>query len=213
MPGPAIKICGISTPETLGAVIAAQADYVGFNFHVPSPRYVSLAQAQVLGAQAQGQVQRVGLFVDAPNQALAEAVATGALDALQLHGDESPARVAELRGRFGLPVWKVIGVASRADLDRAQHYVGAADFLLLDARTPAGGLPGGLGLKFDWTLLSGWKAPLPWGLAGGLNPANVAAAIALTGAPLVDAASGVESAKGVKDTGLIAAFCAAARAA
>ena len=210
MSGPAIKICGISTPETLAAVIAARADYVGFNFHAPSPRHVTLAQAQALGAQAQGQVRRVGLFVDAPDQALGDAIATGALDALQLHGEESPGRVAELRG-FGLPVWKVISVAARGDLDRAAGYLGAADFLLLDARTPAGSLPGGMGLKFDWSLLSGWKAPLPWGLAGGLGPDNVAEAIVRTGAPLVDTASGVESAPGVKDPALIAAFCAAVR--
>ena len=213
MPTPAIKICGISTPATLAAVIAARADFVGLNFHPPSPRYVAPGQALALARQAEGQVKRVGLFVDAKDDALAEAVGTGLLDALQLHGTESPARVAELRTRFGLPVWKVIGVASRADLARAEHYVGAADFVLLDAKTPAGTLPGGMGLKFDWTLLSGWKAPLPWGLAGGLNPDNVADAIAQTQARLVDAASGVESALGVKDPALVAAFCTAVRAA
>ena len=212
MPTPAIKICGISTPATLAAVIAARADFVGLNFHPPSPRYVSSSQAQALGAQAAGRVKRVGLFVDAKDDALAEALALGALDALQLHGGESPARAAELRARFGLPVWKVISVASRADLARAEPYVGAADFILLDAKTPAGSLPGGMGLKFDWALLSGWKAPLPWGLAGGLTADNVAEAIARTGAPLVDAASGVESAPGVKQPQLIAAFCAAVRA-
>lgn len=213
MIAPAIKICGISTAETLAAVIAASADYVGFNFHAPSPRYVSLAQVQALGAQTAGLVRRVGLFVDAPDEALADAVATGALDVLQLHGEESPARAAELRARFGLPVWKVIPVAAAADLDRALDYVGAADFVLFDARTPKGSLPGGMGLKFDWGLLGGWKAPLPWGLAGGLTAANVAEAIARTGAPLVDAASGVESSPGIKDPALIAAFCRAVRAA
>ncbi|MFM5895051.1 MAG: phosphoribosylanthranilate isomerase [Novosphingobium sp.] len=211
MPAPAIKICGISTSDTLAAVIAARAEHVGFNFHAPSPRCVTIAQAQALGAQAKGRIGRVGLFVDAPDAALDEAVSTGAIDVLQLHGDESPARVAELRNRFGLPVWKVIGVAGAPDLDRAHNYVGAADLVLLDARTPAGSLPGGMGLKFDWGLLAQWKAPLPWGLAGGLNPGNVAEAIAATGAPLVDAASGVERAKGVKDPALIAQFCAAVR--
>ena len=212
MPAPAIKICGISSPETLAAVIAARADYAGFNFYPPSPRFVSLDRAQALGAQAAGQLTRVGLFVDAADDAIGQAVATGALDVLQLHGAESPARVAELRSRCGLPVWKVIAVAARADLARAADYVGAADFVLLDARTPSGSLPGGMGLKFDWSLLSGWTAPLPWGLAGGLNAANVAEAVAVTGAPLVDAASGIESAPGVKDPALIAAFCAAVRA-
>ena len=213
MPAPAIKICGISTSETLAAVIAARADYVGFNFFAPSSRYVSLAQAQLLGDQAKGKVQRVGLFVDPSDAVLAEAAGSGALDVWQLHGSESPARTAELRGRFGLPVWKVISVSSRADLDQAGRFVGAADFVLLDARTPAGALPGGMGLKFDWALLSGWKPPLPWGLAGGQNADNVADALTVTGAPLIDAASGVESAPGVKDPNLIAQFCRAVRAA
>ena len=213
MPAPTIKICGISTPETLAAVIAARAEFVGFNFHPASPRRVTAAQAQTLGAQAAGRVKRVGLFVDPKDDPLAEAFASGVLDALQLHGTETPARVADLRARFGLPVWKVISVASRADLARVETYVGAADFVLLDAKTPAGSLPGGMGLKFDWALLSGWKAPLPWGLAGGLTPDNVTEAIAYAGAPLVDTASGVESSPGVKEPGLIAAFCAAVRAA
>ena len=213
MVSPRIKICGIATPEALAATIAARADYVGFNFHPPSPRLVGLDQAKELARQAAGKVQRVGLFVDAPDATIAEVLAAVPLDALQLHGTENPARVAELRARYGLPVWKVISVATSADLDRATAFVGAADFVLLDAKTPAGSLPGGMGLKFDWALLSGWKAPLPWGLAGGLNAGNVAAAAAQTGAPLVDTASGVESAPGVKDSALIAAFCAAARAA
>ncbi len=211
MPAPAIKICGISTPETLAAVIAASADYVGFNFYPPSPRFITLDQAQALGAQAAGRLQRVGLFVDAADDAVSQALATGALDVLQLHGAESPARVAELRARCRLRVWKVIPVATRADLERAADYVGAADFVLLDAKPPVGSLPGGMGLKFDWTLLRDWKAPLPWGLAGGLTAVNVAEAIVMTGAPLVDAASGVESAPGVKDVAKIAELCAAVR--
>ena len=192
-------------------MIAARADYVGFNFYPASPRFVGLEQAQVLGTQAAGKIKRVGLFVDASDEMLASAAATGALDVLQLHGEESPARVTELRDRFGLPVWKVIPVAAATDIDRALAYVCAADFILFDARTPKGSLPGGMGLKFDWGLLSSWRAPLSWGLAGGLTLANVAEAMAATGAPLVDAASGVESAKGVKDPHLITAFCAAVR--
>ena len=210
---PRIKICGISTPDALAATIAARADYAGFNFHPPSPRFVGLDQAKELAQQADGKVARVGLFVDAADGTIADVLASVPLDVLQLHGTECPARVAELSARYGLPVWKVISIAARADLDRAQAYVGAADFVLLDAKTPAGSLPGGMGLKFDWALLSGWKAPLPWGLAGGLTPDNVAAATAQTGAPLIDAASGVESAPGIKDPALIAAFCQAARAA
>ena len=194
MPAPTIKICGISTSETLAAVIAARAEYVGFNFHAPSPRFVTMQQAQLLGAQAKGRVERVGLFVDAADAQLDEAVATGAIDVLQLHGAESPARTAELRNRFGLPVWKVIGVAGASDLDRAGAYIGAADLVLLDARTPAGLLPGGMGLKFDWGLLAGSRFKRPWLLAGGLTPVNVKEAIRVSGADLVDVSSGVESA-------------------
>lgn len=212
MPAPAIKICGINTAATLAAVIAGRADYVGFNFYARSPRSVSLDQVKPLAAQAAGRVSRVGLFVDEGDAAITAAIGGAQLDVLQLHGSESPARAAELRARYGLPVWKVISVAARDDLARAADYVGAADFVLLDAKTPAGALPGGMGLAFDWALLNGWQAPLPWGLAGGLTPANVGAAIALTGAPLVDTASGVETAPGVKDVALIAGFCAAVRA-
>jgi phosphoribosylanthranilate isomerase len=151
------------------------------------------------------------VFVDADDARIADVLATGALDVLQLHGGESPARAAELRARHGLPVWKVLAVASRDDIARAAHFTGAADLILFDAKTPKGALPGGMGLAFDWALLAGVKHALPWGLAGGLSPINVAEAARITGAPLVDAASGIESAPGVKDPGLIAAFCAVLR--
>ena len=213
MPSPAIKICGIKTAETLAAVIAGRADYVGFNFFARSPRSVSLEQVKPLAAQAAGRVSRVGLFVNESDAAITAAIGAAQLDVLQLHGSESPARVAQLRAGLAIPVWKVISVGSRADLARAGHYVGAADIILLDAKTPKGALPGGMGLSFDWAWLNGWHAPLPWGLAGGLTAANVGAAVALTSAPLIDTSSGVETAPGVKDAALIAAFCAAARAA
>jgi phosphoribosylanthranilate isomerase len=151
--------------------------------------------------------------VNADDALLAEAVPAARLTAIQLHGDETPARAAELRARFGKPVWKVISVTTAQDVARAAAYAGAADLILFDAKTPAGTLPGGMGLSFDWSLVAHWKGPLPWGLAGGLNPANVAEAVRLTGAPLVDTASGVETAPGVKDDSLIAAFCLAVRAA
>lgn len=213
MSAPAIKICGISNAETLDAAIAARAEHIGLVFFERSPRHVTMAQAAALGARAEGRVSRVGLFVDADDSLIAEAVSAAGLDVLQLHGGESPARVAALADRFGVPVWKALPIASHADLDRVQSYAGAADLVLLDAKTPKGTLPGGMGLVFDWTLLSEWKAPLPWGLAGGLSPDNVAQAIARTRAPLVDCSSGVESAAGVKDPALIAAFCKAARSA
>jgi phosphoribosylanthranilate isomerase len=210
MPAPGIKICGLTTPATLDAAIAARAEYFGLMFVAKSPRFAAPGLAARLSRQAGGRIKRVGVFLDADDAEISEAVAAG-LDVLQLHGGESPERAAQLSQRHGLPVWKVLSVATGADLDRAAAYAGAADLVLLDAKTPKGALPGGLGLSFDWALLAGWKPPLPWGLAGGLSPANVGEAVRLTGAPLVDCSSGVESAPGVKDVDLIAAFCQAAR--
>lgn len=212
MPAPAIKICGVHTAQALDAVLSAGADFAGFNFYPPSPRFLALASAPPLAQQADGRLRKVGVFVDATDAAIAEAIAAARLDAIQLHGSETPERAAQLGAQFGLPVWKVVSVTSQADLTRAEGYRGAAAFILLDAKTPKGTLPGGMGLTFDWALLEGWRAPLPWGLAGGLTPANVGEAVRRTGAPLVDAASGIESTPGVKDPALIAAFCTAARA-
>jgi phosphoribosylanthranilate isomerase len=211
MPAPKIKICGLSTGETLEATIAGRADYAGLNFYPPSPRYVTPGQAATLAAQASGRIKCVGVFVDPSDDQLSETLAAAPLHALQFHGEETAERLAQLRQRFGLPVWKALPIATRADLDRAARFAGAADFVLLDAKTPKGTLPGGMGLSFDWSLLAGWKAPLHWGLAGGLNPDNVGEAIAATGAPLVDCSSGVESAPGVKDAALISRFCDAVR--
>lgn len=213
MTGPAIKICGIASPAALDAVIAARADHAGLVFFPPSPRNVTLADAAALGARAAGRIGRVGLFVDADDALLADAVAAASLDAIQLHGKEPPERAAQLRARFGLPVWKALSIASADDVSRAAAYVGAVDLVLFDAKTPKGTLPGGMGLSFDWSLLSAWKAPCAWGLAGGLTADNVAEAVRRTGAPLVDASSGVESAPGVKDADKVAAFCAAVRSA
>lgn len=207
-----IKICGISTLDTLEAVIEARADYVGLNFYPPSPRHIAMAQAVELAQLSQGRIQRVGVFVDADDTLLADAVAAGRLDAIQLHGTESPQRAAQLRNRFGLPVWKVLSVASATDVNRSADYAGVADFILFDAKTPKDAvLPGGMGLRFDWTLLNTYRGTLPWGLAGGLTPDNVGDAIRHTGAPLVDTSSGVENAPGIKDVDKIAAFCKAAR--
>jgi len=208
-----IKICGINSTGSLEAAIAARASHAGFNFFPPSPRFAAPDLAGQLSQAAAGRIVRVGVFVDADDAFLAETLAASPLDALQFHGAESPERVAQAKFHFGLPVWKVLSVSAREDLPRAQNYAGAADFLLLDAKTPKGTLPGGMGLSFDWSLLNGWQSPLPWGLAGGLSPSNVAEAVRRTQTPLVDTASGVESAPGVKDADLIAAFCKAARAA
>lgn len=211
MPAPAIKICGLTTPQALDAAIKARADYAGFVFYPPSPRHLPLAEAAELSARAQGRIQRVGLFVDADDATLAETVAAAGLDAIQLHGKEPPERAAQVRARFGLPVWKALSVAVKGDVTRADAYAGTADLILFDAKTPKGALPGGMGLSFDWSLVAHWKGPLAWGLAGGLTPENVAEAVRLTGAPLVDTSSGVESAPGVKDVDRIAAFAYAAR--
>ncbi len=211
MQAPAIKICGISTAAALDAAIAARADYAGIVFFPKSPRNVSLAQAALLAVRAAGRISRVGLFVDADDALMAEAVAAARLDVLQLHGSETPERAAHLKARFGLPVWKAVAVATVRDVTHAAAYADSADLILFDAKTPEGTLPGGMGLSFDWSLLSVWRDRAPWGLAGGLTPDNVADAIRQTGAPLIDTSSGVESALGVKDVDRIAAFAYAAR--
>ncbi|GAM07155.1 phosphoribosylanthranilate isomerase [Novosphingobium sp. MBES04] len=212
MPTPAIKICGISTSDALDAAIRAHAEYAGFVFFEKSPRHVTSAQAASLSQRAQGRIARVGLFVDADDATIGEALAAAQLDVLQLHGSETPERCAQLRARHGVEVWKALPVATTEDAARAHGYAQAIDRVLFDAKTPKGTLPGGMGLKFDWRLVANWKGPVAWGLAGGLTPDNAAEALARTGAPLLDTSSGVESAPGVKDADRIAAFCRAARA-
>ena len=213
MTTPAIKICGISTSEALDAAIRARADYAGFVFFAKSPRNVTPREAAQLSARAAGRIARVGLFVDADDATIAEAMEAASLDVLQLHGKETPERAAQLGARFGVAVWKALSVASAADVARAADYAGAVERVLFDAKTPKGTLPGGMGLSFDWSLVANWKGPVAWGLAGGLAPGNVAEAIVRTATPLVDTSSGVESAPGVKDEGLIARFCEAVRSA
>ncbi len=212
MPAPAIKICGINSPKALDAVLEQRADYAGLVFFPPSPRHLALRDAAMLGERAAGRTKLVGLFVDADDAMIGEALAAARLDVVQLHGKESPERVAQVKARFGVPVWKALSIASAADVAAAARYDGAADLLLFDAKAPKGAaLPGGLGLVFDWSLLAARRGPTPWGLAGGLSPANVGEAVRATGTGLVDVSSGVESAPGVKDESLIRAFCRAAR--
>ena len=206
------KICGLTTPETLDAAIAGGAAAVGFMFFLPSPRFLTFDWAAALAARLPSQVDRVGVFVDPDDDLVAEAVAFARLTALQLHG-AAPDRTAAIRQRTGLPVWATVSVRTRADLDRAAAYQGAADRLFYDAKTPDGAdRPGGMGVRFDWALLDGFRHPLPWLLGGGLDAGNVAEAIRRTGAPMVDVSSGVESAPGVKDVDRIAAFLQAVAA-
>ena len=213
MPTPLIKICGIRTAAALDAAVEARADCFGLMFYAPSPRNVALPDAAALAARNAGRAKLVGVFVDADDATIGAAATATRLDAIQLHGSETPARAAQLRAELRVPVWKVISVSSAADIARAEAYAGAADMILFDAKTPKGTLPGGMGLVFDWSLLSAWRGKLAWGLAGGLSADNVAEAARATGALLVDVSSGVESAPGVKDTNKIAAFCQAARGA
>jgi phosphoribosylanthranilate isomerase len=208
-----VKICGLSTPETLDAALAAGADAVGFVRFPKSPRHVDLAQGRALSRQAGGRALRVALVVDADDAERAAIAETIEPDLLQLHGEESPERVAAIRGRFGRPVMKVVGVASADDLGRVAAYRTVCDHILLDAKPPPGAaLPGGNGLAFDWRLLAGLDPAFPFMLSGGLTPASVAAAIRLTRPAGVDVSSGVETSPGVKDPGLIEAFVRAARA-
>lgn len=207
-----VKICGLKTPEDVAAVAKAGAAYAGFNFFPKSPRYVSPETARWLALAAPDGLCKVALVVDADDATLDRIVSEVPLDMLQLHGHETPARVAEVKARYGLPVMKVIGVAEEADLASLLDYQLVADQILVDAKAPKGAvLPGGNGLTFDWRLLVGRKWLKPWMLAGGLTPDNVGQAIQRTGARQVDVASGVESAPGVKDAARIAAFVEAAQ--
>lgn len=205
------KICGLSTPETLDAAIAGGASHVGFVFFPPSPRNLSFDLAARLGARVPAHVAKVGVFVDPDDETIERAITAATLDTVQLH-KTAPQRAAAIRARKGREVWAAVAVKKRGDLEAAQGYVGAADRILYDAKTPDGAaLPGGMGLRFDWSLLDGYRHPLPWALSGGLDPANVGEAVSRTSAALVDVSSGVESAPGVKDALRIAAFLGALR--
>ena len=207
-----VKICGIKDLPALEATRQAGADMVGFVFFPPSPRAVTANQAGLLARSYKDGPKRVGLFVDPDDAMLAATLAEVPLDILQLHGEETPARAGEIRARFGKPVMKALGIGSKADLARLAEYADQVDYFLLDARPPPGSvLPGGNALTFDWALMKGEDPPRPWLLAGGLTPANVAEAIAASGAPGVDVSSGVERARGIKDPAAITAFIAAAK--
>ena len=206
-----IKVCGLRTAADMAAVVAARAAYAGFVFFAPSPRHVSVEEARLLAFAAPVGLARVALTVDASDEVFDDLIEGVPLDILQLHGSETPGRVAQIRERYGLPVMKAVGIGGEADLPRLREHALAADMLLVDAKAPAGAvLPGGNGAAFDWRLLAGRRWLRPWMLAGGLTAANVGEAIALTGARQVDVSSGVEASPGQKDARLIAAFAAAA---
>jgi phosphoribosylanthranilate isomerase len=207
-----VKICGLRTEADVAAVAAAGAAYAGFVFFAKSPRNLGVAEARALALAAPEGLCKVALTVDADDAMLDAILDAVPLDMLQLHGHETPDRVAAVRARYGLPVMKAMGVADEGDLAGLIEMSLAADQLLIDAKPPKGAaLPGGNGLAFDWRLLVGRKWLKPWMLAGGLTPENVAEAIRLTGARQVDVSSGVESAPGVKDPAKIAAFVEAAQ--
>lgn len=208
-----VKICGINSPDAMAAAVQGGAGYVGLMFYPPSPRFLALDQAARLAAQVPEGIARVGVFVDPPDELLGRTLDAVPLEMVQLHGDEPPRRVAEIRNRFARKVIKAIKVAKSEDLAAARAQESVADMLLFDAKTPAdmaNALPGGNALAFDWKILAGQSWRCPWMLSGGLEAANLARSVAVSGARCVDVSSGVESAPGRKDPALIRAFLAAA---
>jgi len=207
------KICGVNSRAALDAAIAGGAGFVGFVFYPPSPRALTAEAAAALAAAVPPVIAKVGLLVDDPDERIADILARVSLDMLQLHGKETPTRVDDIRRRFGLPVMKAVKIAEAADLAVADRYIGHADWLLFDAKPPprmTSALPGGNALSFDWQLLAGRFWPSPWMLSGGLTRDNLAEAVRISGARVVDVSSGVESQPGEKDPEKIAAFLAEA---
>lgn len=207
-----VKVCGLTQPERVEQAVALGADFVGFVFYPPSPRHIELALARELASRVPAWVATVGVMVDPTDAEIDAVLGAVPLDFLQLHGYETPERVAALALRTGCRVIKALRVEDRADLAPLDEHAGAADILLLDAKPPRDAAwPGGHGLAFDWRLLADQAMPGAWALAGGLHAANLEAAVRLTGVRMVDVSSGVESSPGVKDAGKLAAFFAAAQ--
>jgi phosphoribosylanthranilate isomerase len=208
-----VKICGVNSEAALGAAVAGGASHVGFVFYPPSPRALDAERAAALARGVPTGILKVGLFVDAADDAIAEVLTKAGLDMVQLHGDETPRRVRDIRRRFGLPVMKALKLASATDLAAADEYLPVVDWLLFDAKPPAemkGALPGGNALSFDWSLIAQRSWSRPWMLSGGLNSTNLAEAVATTRARAVDVSSGVEDAPGRKSPAKIASFLALA---
>lgn len=206
------KICGLSTPETVAAAVDGGAAFIGLNFFPPSPRYLTPDAAARLVPPARGKTTIVAVTVDPDDDLVDRLMATLRPDLIQLHGKETPNRVRDVAARSGVGVIKVISVTDASDLETARAYDGLVDHLMFDARPPAGSsLPGGMGAKFDWTILAGRRFARPYLLAGGLDPWNVGEALRQSGAPIADVSSGVERGPGIKDPGLISAFLEAVR--
>ena len=203
------KICGLSTPESVTAAIENDADFVGLVFYPPSPRHVELETAKYLASFIPDHIEIVGLFVNPDNDLLAETLRNVPLTMIQLHGDEPPERVTEIKGKFNIPVMKALPIEKAEDLKAAKAYDQVADWLLFDAKGE--NLPGGNGISFDWNILADYRGRLPWFLAGGLSPENIAEAIKIAKPPAVDVSSGVESAAGIKDVDKIQAFISAVK--
>ncbi|MFO7772324.1 MAG: phosphoribosylanthranilate isomerase [Roseovarius gahaiensis] len=207
-----VKICGLTDPADIPAAILAGASYVGFVFFPKSPRHLVLEDAAFMATAVPVGIMKVALTVDADDAMLDALTQQVPLDMLQLHGSETPERVAEVKARYGLPVMKAVGISDADDLPQLETYGRVADQLLVDAKPPKGAdRPGGNALAFDWNLIAGRRWPVPWMLAGGLTPDNAAQAVRLTGARQLDVSSGVESAEGVKDGALMRAFVEAAQ--
>ena len=208
-----VKICGLATVDDVRACADAGANYMGLVFFEKSPRNITIPAARELALAAPLGLAKVALVVNPSDAELDAITATVPLDMLQLHGRETPERVAEVKARYGLPVMKAVGIADGDDLPKLESYFGVADQILVDAKPPEGGeLPGGNGLSFDWRLIAGRRWPCPWMLAGGLTPENVAEAVKMTGAKQVDVSSGVEDAPGQKNAELIQKFVQSSRA-
>lgn len=208
-----VKICGLATVDDVRACADADANYMGLVFFEKSPRNITILAAHELALAAPLGLAKVALVVNPSDAELDAITATVPLDMLQLHGRETPERVAEVKARYGLPVMKAVGIADGDDLPKLESYFGVADQILVDAKPPKGGeLPGGNGLSFDWRLIAGRRWPCPWMLAGGLTPENVAEAVKMTGAKQVDVSSGVEDAPGQKNAELIQKFVQSSRA-
>jgi phosphoribosylanthranilate isomerase len=209
MPQTQIKICGLSTPDTIDAAVEGGATHIGFIHYEKSPRHLSLEEAAKLRMRVPAEVKLVLVTVALQPEELARAYDAVKPDVIQFHGGETPEWIELVRKSVEVETWRALGLREKATLDRSRKYIGKCDRLLFDA--PAKALPGGNGVAFQWDILDGWEPYMDWALAGGLTPDNVAEAIATTHAPLVDASSGVEIAPGVKSVDLIRAFCHAVR--